>query len=151
MGMNHLIVLREHLVWFFRESNHRELMNRGKKMLAYFYDKDCTANQGRSWHYVCTDRTKTREEKEKRKKKFLHFLKIPLTKKEFCIYYSLLLRLMTIVHVAAAVGKNWILSPPSPCLYTLFNVCPLFINNALDGEVHDQKVGEVKGIKFRGT
>lgn len=46
---------------------------------------------------------------------------------------------MTIVHVAAAVGKNWILSPPSPCLYTIFNVCPLFINNALDGEVHDQK------------
>ena len=91
-----------------------------------------------------------RERKEK--KKFLHFLKIPLTKKELCIYYSLLLRLMTIVHVAAAVGKNWILSPPSPCLYTLFNVCPLFINNALDGEVHDQKiVGGVKGIKFRGT
>ena len=54
--------------------------------------------------------------------------------------------------MAAAVGKNWILSPPSPCLYTIFNVCPLFINNALDGEVHDQKkVGGVKGIKFRGT
>ena len=92
------------------------------------------------------------EKRKKREKKFLHFLKIPLTKKEFCIYYSLLLRLMTIVHVAAAVGKNWILSPPSPCLYTLFNVCPLFINNALDGEVHDQKeVGGAKGIKFRGT
>ena len=52
---------------------------------------------------------------------------------------------MTIVHVAAAVGKNWILSPPSPCLYTLFNVCPLFINNALDGEVHDQKSRGSKG------
>ena len=55
--------------------------------------------------------------KKREKKKFLHFLKIPLTKKELCIYYSLLLRLITIVHVAAAVGKNWILSPPSPCLY----------------------------------
>ena len=53
--------------------------------------------------------------KKREKKKFLHFLKIPLTKKELCIYYSLLLRLITIVHVAAAVGKNWILSPPSPC------------------------------------
>ena len=84
-----------------------------------------------------------RERKEK--KKFLHFLKIPLTKKELCIYYSLLLRLITIVHVAAAVGKNWILSPPSPCLYTIFNVCPLFINNALDGEVHDQKSRGSKG------
>ena len=92
------------------------------------------------------------EKRKKREKKFLHFLKIPLKKKELCIYYSLLLRLITIVHVAAAVGKNWILSPPSPCLYTIFNVCPLFINNALDGEVHDQKkVGGVKGIKFRGT
>ena len=29
--------------------------------------------------------------------------------------------------------------PLLACMYTLFNVCPLFINNALDGEVHDQK------------
>ena len=91
-----------------------------------------------------------RERKERKKVSTLS--KNSFDKKEFCIYYSLLLRLMTIVHVAAAVGKNWILSPPSPCLYTLFNVCPLFINNALDGEVHDQKkIGGVKGIKFRGT
>ena len=59
---------------------------------------------------------------------------------------SPLLQLMTIVHVAAAVGKNWILSPPSPSLPAFFfNVCPLFINNALDGEVHDQKSRGSKG------
>ena len=79
------------------------------------------------------------EKRKKREKKFLHFLKIPLKKKNSVFTILFLLRLMTIVHVAAAVGKNWILSPPSPCLYTIFNVCPLFINNALDGEVHDQK------------
>ena len=84
--------------------------------------------------------------KKRRRKKVSTLSKNSFDKKELCIYYSLLLRLITIVHVAAAVGKNWILSPPSPCLYILFNVCPLFINNALDGEVHDQKkVGGRKG------
>ena len=85
-----------------------------------------------------------RERKEKKKVSTLSKNSFD-KKKELCIYYSLLLRLITIVHVAAAVGKNWILSPPSPCLYTIFNVCPLFINNALDGEVHDQKSRGSKG------
>ena len=80
-----------------------------------------------------------RRERKEEEKKVSTLSKNSFDKKELCIYYSLLLRLITIVHVAAAVGKNWILSPPSPCLYILFNVCPLFINNALDGEVHDQK------------